>query len=87
MEGQSELSELSVISWVSAVEGCPLSGVPLYIHCICGQYTINIIRSSNSFSRSTTVGAKLKFMFQFCSTVVLPYEISHFVFTISSILT
>ena len=23
------LSELSVISWVSAVEGCPLSGVPL----------------------------------------------------------
>ena len=30
MEGQSGLSELSVISWVSAVEGCPLSGVPLY---------------------------------------------------------
>ena len=29
-EGQSGLSELSVISWVSAVEGCPLSGVPLY---------------------------------------------------------
>ena len=27
---QSGLSELSVISWVSAVEGCPLSGVPLY---------------------------------------------------------
>ena len=24
------LSELSVISWVSAVEGCPLSGAPLY---------------------------------------------------------
>ena len=30
MEEQSGLSELSVISWVSAVEGCPLSGVPLY---------------------------------------------------------
>ena len=29
LEGQSVLSELSVISWVSAVEGCPLSGVPL----------------------------------------------------------
>ena len=23
---------MSVISWVSAVEGCPLSGVPLYSH-------------------------------------------------------
>ena len=32
MEGQSGLSELSVISWVSAVEGCPLSGVALYIN-------------------------------------------------------
>ena len=30
MEGQSGLSELSVISWVSANQGCPLSGVPLY---------------------------------------------------------
>ena len=30
MGGQSGLSELSVISWVSAFEGCPLSGVPLY---------------------------------------------------------
>ena len=34
MEGQSGLSELSVISWVSAVEGCPLSGVPLYMYII-----------------------------------------------------
>ena len=34
MEGQSGLSELSVISWVSTVEGCPLSGVPLYFICI-----------------------------------------------------
>ena len=31
MEGQSGLSELSFISWVSAIQGCPLSGVPLYI--------------------------------------------------------
>ena len=30
MEGQSGLSELSVISWVSAFEGCSLGGVPLY---------------------------------------------------------
>ena len=33
VEGQLGLSELSVISLVSAVEGCPLSGVPLYL-CI-----------------------------------------------------
>ena len=30
MEGQLGLSEMSVISWVSAVEGCSLCGVPLY---------------------------------------------------------
>ena len=30
MEIQSGHSELSVISQVSAVEGCPLHGVPLY---------------------------------------------------------
>ena len=30
MEGQSGLSELSVLSWLSAIKGCPLSGVPLY---------------------------------------------------------
>ena len=29
MEKRSELSELSVTLWVSAIEGCPLSGVPL----------------------------------------------------------
>ena len=37
MEGQSGLSELSVISWVSTVEGvatCPLSGIPLYFHLV-----------------------------------------------------
>ena len=31
MEGQLGLSELSIILWVSAVEGCTLSGVPLYL--------------------------------------------------------
>ena len=34
MGGQSGLLELSVISWMSAFEGCPLSGVPLYKHQI-----------------------------------------------------
>ena len=29
-------AELSVISWVSTVEGCPLSGVPLY----CGDFNL-----------------------------------------------
>ena len=33
MEGQSGLSELSVISWVSAIQGCPLSEV--HESCIC----------------------------------------------------
>ena len=37
MEKQSGPEGLSVISWVSAVEGCPLSGVPLYI--LIMQYT------------------------------------------------
>ena len=39
MEKRSGLSELSVISCVSAVEGCPLSGVPLYIEYFtqCGS--------------------------------------------------
>ena len=32
MEKQSGPKSLSVISPVSAVEGCPLSGVPLYYH-------------------------------------------------------
>ena len=38
MEGQSELSELSIISWVSAIEGCSLSGVPLYIPSLVKDY-------------------------------------------------
>ena len=38
MEGQSRLSELSVISWVSAIQGCPFSGVPLYsIDTLCSM--------------------------------------------------
>ena len=39
MERQWGLSELSAILWVSAVEGCPLSGVPLYI--ISVPYTVS----------------------------------------------
>ena len=31
MKKRLGLSELSVISWVSAIEGCPLSRVPLYM--------------------------------------------------------
>ena len=31
MEGQSGLSELFVVLWVSAIQGCPLNGVPLYL--------------------------------------------------------
>ena len=31
MEGQLGLGELSVILWVSAFQGCPLRGVPLYL--------------------------------------------------------
>ena len=53
MEGQSGLSELSNISWVSTVEECLLSGVPLYIpvynilSCDCWiklvQMTVNLL--------------------------------------------
>jgi len=32
MKGQSGLSELSILSWVPAVEGCLLSGIPLYYY-------------------------------------------------------
>ena len=34
MEGQLGLSELSVISWVSAIKGCLLSRVPLYSNVV-----------------------------------------------------
>ena len=39
MEIQSGHSELSVISQVSAVEGCLLSGVPLYMHYMPDSHT------------------------------------------------
>ena len=68
MEGHSGLSELSVIPWVSAVEGCLLSGVSLYSHCT--HCTINIIvlmysspfpsESSHSPQIETTVGEAKK---------------------------
>ena len=38
MEEQSGLSELSVISWVSAFQGCPLKGVPLYSFVSGGSF-------------------------------------------------
>ena len=42
MEEQSGLSELSVISWASAIQGCPLSGVPLYYNIFCANmYILN----------------------------------------------
>ena len=47
MEGQSGLSELSVISWVSAFEGCPLSGVPLYL-----RYTYLIVILNGSLANN-----------------------------------
>ena len=34
IEKRSGLSELSVISWVSAVEGCPLSGVSCTVYIL-----------------------------------------------------
>ena len=45
MEGQSGHSELSVISWVSAVEGCPLSGVPLYYMYLADAYSASLSAS------------------------------------------
>ena len=49
MEGQSGLSELSVISWVSAVEGCPLSEIPLL------QYWVRLgpVASQNNATENT----------------------------------
>ena len=37
MEIQSRQSQVSVLSRVSAVEGCPLRGVPPYILYVCRQ--------------------------------------------------
>ena len=46
MEGQSGLSELSVISWVSAFEGCPLGGVPLYTQLSWNAFILNLFPCS-----------------------------------------
>ena len=35
MEGQSGLSELSIILWVSAIQGCLLSGDFLFLFVVC----------------------------------------------------
>ena len=64
MEGQLGLSELSVILLVFAVEGCPLSRVPLYqfstiLVAVCYYWQMNVkpvhIPSSNSECTSNTV--------------------------------
>ena len=55
------LSELSVISWVSDVEVCPLNGVPLY-----ARFTVDIqlpvfqINANFSVSRCTQICIKKK---------------------------
>ena len=46
MEKQSGPENLSVISQVSAVEGCPLSGVPLYV-----SYALYIIMLARQFGK------------------------------------
>ena len=66
MEGLSGLSELSVISWVSAIHGCPLSGVPLYIavhivNCLyvnhlCMQSEAQLIYIAGNWSYAFQVG-------------------------------
>ena len=45
MEGQSGLSELSIIMWVSAGEGCLLSRVPLYCSYTCSHANADITLS------------------------------------------
>ena len=62
MEIQFGYSELSVISQVSAVEGCPLSGVPLYynilyniMHAACHAMTDLKFRSCTVLSSSSPV--------------------------------
>ena len=40
MEKRSRHSELSVISQVSTIEGCPLSWVPLYFTCPNGGTSV-----------------------------------------------
>ena len=63
MEGQLGLSELSVISWVSAFQGCPLRGVPLYVEqngstnpCPFVTYSVALINQYNLVRQSLLVG-------------------------------
>ena len=52
IEEQLKLSELSVVLWVSSVEGCPLSGVPLY----CAHYgTISQCENIAGFETSSEI--------------------------------
>ena len=53
MGGQSGLSELFVISWVSTVEGCPLGEIPLYISKIFSlwDFVMHFLEGSRGMSR------------------------------------
>ena len=44
MEGQSGLSELSIISWLSAIQGCLLSRVPMYTKMRGGGQGSNMVQ-------------------------------------------
>jgi len=81
MEGQSRLSELFVISWVSAVEWCPLSGVLLYTVSVISCKFVNswlcssaCTSSKREWQRSLIPCAVLIMIqgapakFQFCQT-------------------
>ena len=52
----SGLSELSVLSQVSAVEGCPLSGVPLYSIFADKLYYLEF------WCHKTSIGSKLSIL-------------------------
>ena len=47
-EIQSGHSELSIMSQVSAVEGCPLSGIPLYIILILTSSILCLVYTTGS---------------------------------------
>ena len=57
MEGQSGLSELSVLSWVSTVEGCPLRGVPLYCNYMYMYNLTDILIGTEAYCSLITTSA------------------------------
>ena len=64
MERQSGLSELSVISWVSAIQGCPLSGVPLYTSH--GYYLRLVFISLRAFDCVATIHTLIVLLMRNC---------------------